>query len=275
MSETHSPQEYLKNSPLGRNIPHLKDNELYPIPRNIHSKNKERTPTYFGADIWHAYELSWLGPNGRPEACIARFTIPSSSPYIIESKSFKLFLNSFNNQAFSKKEELIELLNQKLSHALGSSLDIELLNIDHTLPRKTLSGICLDHLKCSCQYYDPSPALIKIKPGANHVNESVHTHLFRSNCPVTFQPDWASIQIHYQGPALSHESLLQYLVSYRNHAQFHEHCVETIFNDLLFHTPITNLYIAAQFTRRGGLDINPIRSTQPQEHWQAVLTGRQ
>lgn len=277
MEPSNHLKHYLQGSPLGQHATNSEASELYPIPRNIHRQtlNDKHAPHFFGVDIWHAYELSWLNPNGRPEACIARFTIPSTSPNIIESKSFKLFLNSFNNQLFDNSKTLLDLLQLKISQALESSLEIEFLNIDHTLPRRALTGICLDDLKCDCQYYEPSPKLIKLQKNAHWVTESVRTHLFRSNCPVTYQPDWASIQIHYEGPALSHEALLQYLVSYRNHAQFHENCIETIFNDILSHTPIEHLYIGAQFTRRGGLDINPIRSTRSQQQWETVLTGRQ
>ena len=277
MANTNQIEQYLKNSPLGNHTLSLEKAELYPIPRNLHRKmlNNEHASTFYGVDIWHAYELSWLNASGRPEACIARFIIPSSSPNIIESKSFKLFLNTFNNQVFEHSKALLIHLQETISQAIDSPIEIEFLSIDHMPPRRALTGICLDDLKCDCQYYDPSPRLLKVQKNAPWVTESVRTHLFRSNCPVTYQPDWASIQIHYEGPALSHEALLQYLVSYRNHAQFHENCIETIFNDILSHTPTKHLYIAAQFTRRGGLDINPIRSTQSQKQWETVLTGRQ
>lgn len=237
---------------------------LYPISRLDNRSQLISDPTtlpFQGYDLWHAYELSWLQPNGLPAAMIARFIIPANSPNLIESKSFKLYLNSLNNSTFENIKEVKSILEKDISTVLEAPAHVEFISPNQSTLQGTIQGTCLDQIDTLCQHYQPNPKLLTTQQP--NISETVYTHLFRSNCPVTFQPDWATIIVHYQGQTIDHASLLSYLVSYRNHAQFHEHCVEMIFSDIMNHCQPQKLCIEAKFTRRGGLDINPIRANYP------------
>lgn len=235
---------------------------LLAIPRESNRKLLGLTHTlpFHGEDIWHAYELSWLNKQGLPQVAIAKFSFDCESPSLIESKSFKLYLNSLNQEKYQNKEVVRDLLTSDLSDKSGADVKIEIFDMDET--KQNISqpqGICLDTLPIEIKKYHPDENLL----GTNNtqIEEQVYTNLFRSNCPITNQPDWASISISYKGAAISHESLLAYLVSYRQHNDYHENCVEKIFVDIQNKCQPEVLKVQANFLRRGGLDINPIRSS--------------
>lgn len=217
---------------------------------------------FFGVDIWNAYELSWLNMRGKPQVAMAKLVVPADSPNIIESKSFKLYLNSFNQTRLGGTEALLELLRADLSAGFGAPVHITL-----TLPDEfaqvamgELDGILLDRLDIEVTDYVPDPSLLQAEPDAVAVEETLVSHLLKSNCLVTGQPDWASVQIHYVGAPIDQASLLQYLIGFREHNEFHEQCVERIYMDILRQCKPHKLAVYARYTRRGGLDINPWRS---------------
>ena len=221
------------------------------------------TLPYRGVDLWNCYELSWLLPSGKPVVAIGEFEIPADSPSIIESKSFKLYLNSLNQSVFESREALAEVMSSDLSAAAGKPVKVRLRTLDEVAAEgvATLPGRCVDDLDVTIEHYDhPQPGLLACDAG-HMVEESLHSHLLKSNCPVTGQPDWGSVVVEYRGAALQAESLLAYLVSFRQHADFHEQCVERIFLDLQRLLQPEKLTVYARYVRRGGLDINPYRST--------------
>ena len=222
---------------------------------------------FVGKDIWHAYELSWLNSKGKPQVALARFIINANSSNIIESKSFKLYLNSFNQTQFESVEQVGSTLKKDLAVALDAEIYIELFSPDNiqALPVKPLPGQCLDNLDIKIDNFDLNPKLLHCdgQPTIDQeISETVHSHLLKSNCLITNQPDWASIVIGYSGKKINHESLLRYLISFRQHNEFHEQCVERIFMDILSQCRPTELFVHAMYTRRGGIDINPYRTTQ-------------
>jgi 7-cyano-7-deazaguanine reductase len=221
-----------------------------------------------GFDLWNAYELSWLNAKGLPKVVLLRLKVPCTSPSIIESKSLKLYLNSFNQTRFETVHHVFDLLRKDLALALGAELELELVGPDQ-FANETIAefvGVDLDKLDVEIDCYQPDAAILKLKYGSldpkrGSISETVFSRLLKSNCPVTDQPDWACIEIQYTGPAIDHASLLRYIVSYRMHNGFHEHCVEKIFVDILKQCAPTSLSVYARYTRRGGLDINPWRAT--------------
>lgn len=221
----------------------------------------EGAPPFRGADRWNAYELFWLDAGGKPQVAVASFLVPADSPSIVESKSVKLYLASFNLARFSGAADVAAALERDLSRATGAPVSVEL-----TLPATfaalehgELDGECLDELPCAGDATAPRPELLRAAGGG--VAEALYTRLFRSVCPVTGQPDFASVQVRYRGAAIDRERLLAYLVSFRRHPGFHEHCVERIFADVWLRCRPQWLAIQARFTRRGGVDINPWRSS--------------
>ncbi|MDQ7956412.1 MAG: NADPH-dependent 7-cyano-7-deazaguanine reductase QueF [Rhodocyclaceae bacterium] len=238
---------------------------------------------FFGADMWTAFELSWLNPRGKPQLAIAHFTFPCESPNIIESKSFKLYLNSFNSTVFADAEAVRERLRADLSEAAWRGSDragtvgVKLLPPDH-FDREgvaELDGLDLDRLDLDCTLYEPAPELLTAAFDEPPVNEVLTSRLLKSNCRVTGQPDWGSVQIRYSGPAIDQAGLLRYIVSFRNHNEFHEPCCERIFSDILARCAPTKLAVYCRYTRRGGLDINPFRTSWPQALPANVRTARQ
>lgn len=216
-----------------------------------------------GRDDWNAYELSWLNARGKPEVALAEWSVPCDSPCLIESKSLKLYLNGLANTVFSGgADEITKTLEQDLSACAGASVAVRLWTLEQAAQRSgyVFEGACLDELDVAVEDYELNPALLESGSGSHA--EMVYTHLLRSLCPVTGQPDWASVIIDYEGTAIPHEGLLRYLVSFRNHSGFHEQVVERIFTDLQRNYELRRLTVQARFTRRGGLDINPVRSTQ-------------
>ena len=258
---------------------------LFPIPRAPKREEIGITgaPVFFGADLWTAFELSWLNPRGKPQVALAHITVPCESTHIVESKSFKLYLNSFNNTKFADADAVKARIRTDISAALWaggpvqSSAGVKL--IDPALfdqePVHELDGLSLDRLDVECTRYTPAPDLLTAAFDEVPVSEVLVSNLLKSNCLVTGQPDWGSVQIRYTGPQIDQEGLLQYLVSFRNHNEFHEQCVERIFMDIWTRCRPTKLTVYARYTRRGGLDINPFRTSHPQAVPANVRTARQ
>ena len=237
---------------------------LYPIVRQQTREGMGlgQTVPFFGIDIWNAYELSWLNLRGKPQVGILSVTVPADSPNIIESKSFKLYLNSFAQARLAGTEALCELLRADLTAGFGVPVQVSVAAQDafSALKIQELEGLLLDRLDIEADEYVPNPSFLKTKQDESPVEERLVSHLLKSNCPVTGQPDWASVQIHYVGFPINQEGLLKYLISLRGESGFHEQCVERIFMDILRQCQPTKLAVYARFTRRGGIDINPWRS---------------
>lgn len=258
-----------EHSPLGKHTVYADRYDpslLFPIPRQAKRDEigvHEPLP-FHGVDIWNAYELSWLDMRGKPVAAVAEFQVPATSPNIIESKSFKLYLNGFAQEPMANAAALSALLQQDLSRAAGAPVMVYIRE-----PRASkhafgdLEGESIDALPLAIDDYGPPKAdYLRADTSAAIVEETLVSDLLRSNCPVTGQPDWGSVQISYRGAALDREGLLRYLVSFRTHNEFHEQCVERIFTDVMSRCQPHQLSVYARYTRRGGLDINPYRSTE-------------
>jgi 7-cyano-7-deazaguanine reductase len=254
-------------SPLGKPTPYQAEyapSLLFPIARQ--DKRDEigvaGTLPFFGVDIWNAYELSWLNLRGKPQVAMATLTVPADSPNIIESKSLKLYLNSFNQTRLAGQEALLELLRADLSAGFGAPVQANLVTPDmfSGLRMGELEGTLLDRLDVEIDDYTPDASLLRSNVGEAGVEETLVSHLLKSNCLVTGQPDWGSVQIRYIGPQIDQERLLRYLIGFRQHNEFHEQCVERIFMDILRQCRPQKLAVYARYTRRGGIDINPWRS---------------
>jgi len=259
----HNPDQ----SPLGKTSTYQAEYApelLFPIPRTPKRDELGLSGTlpFFGVDIWNAYELSWLNLRGKPQGAIATFTVPADSPNIVESKSFKLYLNSFNQTRLANADALLTLLRDDLAQGFGANVHISLYTPEQfaNLKMGELDGLLLDRLDIEVDAYRPAPELLKADFDASIVEETLVSHLLKSNCLVTGQPDWASVQIRYAGPQIDQEGLLRYLIGFREHNEFHEQCVERIFVDILRQCRPNKLAVYARYTRRGGLDINPWRS---------------
>ena len=252
---------------------------LFPIPRA--NKRAELgltdTPPFFGADMWTLYELSWLNLRGKPQVALAHITVPCESPNIVESKSFKLYLNSFNNSRFADAREVRERIRADVSAATGVGIGIKTIGPElfDREPVHEMDGLNLDRLDVECLHFSPAPELLFAEFDELPVTETLTSNLLKSNCLVTGQPDWGSVQIAYSGPAINQEGLLQYLVSFRNHNEFHEQCVERIFMDVWTRCKPIKLSVYARYTRRGGLDINPYRCSYPAQLPLNVRNARQ
>ncbi|SNX27852.1 7-cyano-7-deazaguanine reductase [Polynucleobacter meluiroseus] len=240
---------------------------LFPIPRIVNRQKLGITPTqqlpFLGVDLWNAFELSWLNPKGKPQIALAEFQVPADSPNMIESKSFKLYLNSLNSARFVDADELRERITADLSQVAGSRIHVQI-NTPEQVAKKgmqEMSGILLDRLDITI---DPAlsadASLLTVNSAFGPTEQCLVSHLLKSNCPVTGQPDWASVQIRYQGRPIDQEGLLRYLIGFRQLGEFHEHCVETIFCDIKRQCKPEHLSVYARYTRRGGLDINPFRT---------------
>ena len=249
----------IDTGPLGVKTPYIQTYTpelLFPV-----SRQQARGPLgiecpFKGCDIWTGYELSWLNAKGKPEITIAQFIFPCANPFLIESKSFKLYLNSFNQSKFDSHEEVRLILERDLSRAAGGDVRIVFLK---TLIPSEIEGICLDDLDVETDVYEMRPEFLRV--GECTVEETVVSHLLKSNCLATGQPDWGTVVIDYQGKQIDHEGLLKYIISYRNHSGFAEHCAEQMFMDLMKICQPEKLSLQILYTRRGGLDINPFRST--------------
>ena len=275
-------------------------NLLQGVPRSLNrddlALNADQLP-FLGEDVWYGYELSWLNSKGKPVVAVAEFRFPCTSPYLVESKSFKLYLNSFNQTKFDDLDTVLQHLIKDLSHTSGHSVQVNLFHVDDC-PPLALNDIsfgnasdknlgentkiqirrqCIDDEDISVDNYQYQREMLtdihsfsanersQKVPDNNGNNESCEellvSHLLKSNCLITNQPDWASVYIQYKGKAINHAVLLAYIISFRQHNEFHEQCVERIFCDLQHYAQLTELSVFARYTRRGGLDINPFRST--------------
>ncbi|CAK16423.1 NADPH-dependent 7-cyano-7-deazaguanine reductase QueF [Pseudomonas entomophila] len=259
-----------EHSPLGKSSEYIATytpSLLFPIPRLAKwaelGVSGDALP-WQGVDYWNCFELSWLLPSGKPVVAIGEFAIPCDSPNIIESKSFKLYLNSLNQTKFESVAQLQACLAKDLSAAAGKVVAVKVSTLADVEAQgvTTLPGQCIDALDVTIDNYEqPQPELLRCST-ERVVEETVHSHLLKSNCPVTGQPDWGSVVVEYKGRALDHASLLTYLISFRQHADFHEQCVERIYLDLKKLLQPEYLTVYARYVRRGGLDINPYRSTR-------------
>ena len=270
---------------------------LFPIARQPQRSELGMTAgtalPFTGADLWTGYELSWLNPRGKPQVALVQVAVPCETPCIVESKSFKLYLNSFSNSRFVSADEV----RQRISEDVGVSVWQPVASVSQQAPggappptvgvrlvlpeqfsaqaMQELEGLSLDRLDVECSDYQPAPHWLRADTAEAAVTETLTSHLLRSNCPVTQQPDWGDIQISYSGAPIDQEGLLRYIVSLRNHNGFHEHCVERIFMDILRHCRPSRLTVYARYTRRGGLDINPLRTNHPGPLPPNVRTARQ
>src|SRR5574343_280877 len=254
-------------SPLGKTTAYANQYApelLFPIPRAEKRAElglTENALPFSGEDLWNAYEISWLNPRGKPVVAVGVFRVPADSPCLIESKSLKLYLNSLNQTVFADPDAVRRTLAQDLSHAAGRPVAVELSTLAEQPPAAVgyPTGRLLDTQDIDCSDYLPAPELLRCA-GGPVVEEALYSHLLKSNCLVTGQPDWAMLVIRYRGPAIDPAGLLRYIVSFRNHNEFHEQCVERIFCDLRRQCAPEALAVHARYTRRGGLDINPFRS---------------
>ncbi len=261
----------LQHSPLGKAVSYISTYSpdlLFAIPRvgkRAEIGIDENALPFFGRDVWNGYEISWLNSKGKPVVALGSFCFPCQSPNIIESKSFKLYLNSFNQSKFASVAAVEKIIQQDLSRAAGQDVTVKITPVEiaeKTVKMARFLSECIDNLDIVCDTYQPQPDFLKTDAHAGVVEEVVHTHLLKSNCLVTGQPDWGSLEISYTGKKISREGLLKYIVSLREHNEFHEQCVERIFKNVLDHCAPTRLTVEARYTRRGGLDINPLRSTE-------------
>ena len=286
-----------EQSPLGKPKAYIDQYDsalLFPIPRAGKraeigiAANTASTP-FLGADMWTAFELSWLNLRGKPQVALAHFTIPCETLNIVESKSFKLYLNSFNNTRFADARAVKERLRADVSEAVWRSaqagtettilatVGVSIVGMDafDKEPVHELDGLNLDRLDMDFEHYTPAPQRLSTTPEEAPVSEVLVSNLLKSNCLVTGQPDWGSLQISYTGDQIDQGGLLQYIVSFRNHNEFHEQCVERIFMDIWTRCKPTRLTVYARYTRRGGLDINPFRTSHPQALPRNIRTARQ
>lgn len=241
---------------------------LFPIERSLARKGLmfgEDLP-FSGYDRWTAFEVSWLTPSGKPQVRVAEFVIPANTAYIVESKSFKLYLNSFNQSVFACEADVIAVLKKDLSAYTGGEVSISLSQLDDCpallvkdLDEAMVDLELIDGLDVSVDQYQPDAKLLETAP--EKINHNVlKSHLLKTNCPITSQPDWATVYIEYCGKKILPESVLKYLISFREHEGYHENCVERIFCDILRQCEPESLTVYARYTRRGGLDINPYRT---------------
>ena len=238
---------------------------LQPVPRALNRDGlgiTQNQPFTIGADIWTAYEISWLNEKGLPQVAIADIYLDYQSQNLIESKSFKLYLNSFNQSKFADFNAVQQTMQRDLSECAQGDVKVRLnpmavydsQKIDH------LQGDCIDEQDIEITSYEFNANWLKDCISDEIVEEKLVSHLLKSNCLITNQPDWGTLHIHYVGKKINHEKLLRYVVSFRQHNEFHEQCVERIFCDLMHYAKPEKLTVYARYTRRGGLDINPFRS---------------
>jgi 7-cyano-7-deazaguanine reductase len=254
--------------PLGkatRYASHYDPGLLCPVPRQLKRAELGLAGAlpFHGVDIWNAYELSWLTPQGKPVVAMGELRFPCESANLVESKSLKLYLNSFNQTRFDNLEDVRARVSLDVSGAAGAPVDVRIIGAEEFSRGHfaALPGACLDTLDIAVDDYSLAPQLLAgAADDSQPVFETLHSHLLKSNCLVTGQPDWGSLLIRYRGGRIERTALLRYIISFRQHNEFHEQCVERIFCDLLYHCRPQQLSVYARYTRRGGLDINPFRS---------------
>jgi len=253
-----------ENNPLGKSSEYRDQYDaslLFPIEREeswkAHGLDRHEVP-FFGEDIWNGYEISWLNKKGKPLVALAEFRIPATTKYLVESKSFKLYLNSFNQTRFEKGDDVRALMEKDLSAATGEQVKVIFHPVYHAYPEAP-DALCIDNLDIEIQSYELDDSLLQC--GEGEFDGWICSHLLKSNCPVTGQPDWGSLFIHYKGQRIDESGLLAYIVSLRQHQDFHEHCVERTFRDIWLRCKPEALTVYARYVRRGGLDINPFRTS--------------
>lgn len=256
-----------ESSPLGRAVAYrdtYAPELLFPIARQLKRDElglRADALPIVGEDLWNAYELSWLDARGKPVVALGEFRVPAASPRLIESKSLKLYLNAFNQQRCASVDEVRATIARDLSAAAGAAVAVVLRPL-HERPERRFGypeGDCIDALEIDIERYQPCPEVLHA--GGEEVEETLYSHLLKSNCLVTGQPDWGTLVVRYRGPAIDREGLLRYVVSFRGHDEFHEQCVERVFCDLMARCRPRELAVWARYTRRGGLDINPFRAS--------------
>lgn len=272
MSTDNSPQKITISAPddlsLGKQVDYefeYNPGLLQGVPRSLSRDTLNLAGSglpFDGIDTWTGYELSWLNLKGKPNVAILECHVPITSKNLIESKSFKLYLNSFNQTKFGSAEDVRQVLQADLSACAGEPVEVKLILPEQfsSLQFQEFNGTLLDSLDVEIDQYSPNTQYLTVAKNETGVQETLVSHLLKSNCLITSQPDWASIQIRYEGKAIEHEGLLKYLISFRQHNEFHEQCVERIYNDIMQHCQPDKLTVCARYTRRGGLDINPFRS---------------
>ena len=272
MSTDNSPQKITISAPddlsLGKQVDYefeYNPDLLQGVPRSLSRDTLNLAGSglpFDGIDTWTGYELSWLNLKGKPNVAILECHVPITSKNLIESKSFKLYLNSFNQTKFASAEDVRQVLQADLSACAGEPVEVKLILQEQfsSLQFQEFNGTLLDSLDVEIDQYSPNTQYLTVAKNVTGVQETLVSHLLKSNCLITSQPDWASIQIRYEGKAIEHEGLLKYLISFRQHNEFHEQCVERIYNDIMQHCQPDKLTVCARYTRRGGLDINPFRS---------------
>ena len=269
MTNTYDMSEALKKLQLGKVSTYSNQYDatlLQGVPRSLNrdelSLDQENLP-FVGYDLWNLYELSWLNAKGKPIVATGQIQVPFDSDNLIESKSFKLYLNSLNQTQFNSPEDVKRTLEKDLTRCAKKKVMVSLqTDLENFLDKLgSFDGTCIDHLDIQIDSYQFSSAFLEDISGSEIVTETLYSHLLKSNCLITNQPDWGSIAISYTGKKLDQEKLLRYLISFREHNEFHEQCVERIYCDLMKFAEIETLCVDARYTRRGGLDINPLRRT--------------
>ena len=248
---------------------------LQPVPRSLNRDDLGlgETLPFTGCDIWTLYELSWLNDKGLPQVAIGEVRLPFSTPNIIESKSFKLYLNSLNQTKFGNWQKVVDTVTKDLSACAGSDVDVKIFPLDEftNTAIAAMEGTNIDDQNIEITHYDFNPDYLAgaVAQGEEIVTETLNSNLLKSNCLITDQPDWGSVSISYTGKKIDREALLRYVVSFRQHNEFHEQCVERVFTDVMKYCQPESLTVYARYTRRGGLDINPYRTnmnTTPNEN---------
>lgn len=262
---------HLSDAPLGKSSDYpgrYSPGLLFPVPRDDNRRRiglADGRWSWFGEDVWQAWEVSWLRPSGIPAVAWAEIRVPCASASLIESKSLKLYLNSLNQEVFSSADRVCEVIEQDLSSASGAAVRVTLFDVDEShriVGRPEGFGLIDNHMVEDIDYeYCPE----RLHASGPRVTEKLCSHLLKSNCPVTGQPDWGSLLVEYTGSAMAWDGLLAYVVGFRQQQDFHEHCVETVFTDIMRQCQPEHLTVCARYTRRGGLDINPWRSTDTGE----------
>mgnify|MGYP001814439087 FL=1 len=253
---------------LGRNVPAVETYSpelLHPVPRRLARKTvglDEGDLPFSGEDIWHAYEISWLDTPGKPVVRLGQLRVPAATANLVESKSIKLYLNSLNGERYDDEEGVAAMIARDLSAVAEGDVTCSLFDVnDAQFLGSHPGGECIDSLQPTEICAEPARTILRLT-GEGQKREVLHSNLLRSLCPVTGQPDWATLCIDYEGAALDKASLLAYVISFRRHQEFHEQCVERIFCDLQAVCATATLSVQALYTRRGGLDICPWRSTE-------------
>lgn len=246
--------------------PFYNSETLFTIPRKL-KRDEIGVPAllpFYGFDLWNHYEVSWLNEKGKPIVALAEIRYDCHTPNIIESKSMKLYFNSFNNTKFKDVVMVTVTIERDIAARVGGAVNVKIFPLPLTMEKidiHAFTGINIDNLDIDCTTYTVDPNFLTTEN--EYIEESLYSDLLKSNCLVTNQPDWGSVQIAYKGRKISHEGLLRYLISFRNHNEFHEQCIERIFMDIMRKCSPDELTVYGRYTRRGGIDINPYRSTKP------------